>query len=330
MRFSIIVPVYNVEAYLPACMESLLNQPCQDMEIILVDDGSTDGSTMLCHGYRAAFPEKVRLICQENGGLGAARNTGIAAARGEYLWFVDSDDMIEPDALACLSRHIDRTRGDMYLFGFHYLYGDRREPGEPVGITTKKPTALAQSPELLLQTPSACLRIWHRRLFDDPELRFPGRVWFEDLHTTPKALAACEKIQVIDQRLYIYRQREGSIIHNPNVKRNLEILDALESLTAFFTRRGLMEQYGPWLKCLAVENVCLAAQRVLMADPEADYLPQFVAWLEERFPGYGDNPLLARLGRKKKLVLTLLQRRRYRLLKTIFTLKDGMRRLKRR
>lgn len=325
MKFSIIVPVYNVREYLADCVNSLLEQDVQDYEILLIDDGSTDGSGVLCDGYQAAFPEKVRTIHQENGGLGAARNTGLEQARGEYLLFVDSDDYLDPHALACLSRAVEETDADMVCFGFSYLYGTELVPGESSPLAGAKPFRLKVRPELLLQTPSACLRIWRRSLFGDPEVRFPGRVWYEDLRTVPKALISCRKILVLPDRLYVYRQREGSIMHNPNLRRNLEIVDAMEDLRLFFEARGLMELYGPWLRVLAVENMILASQRVLMAEPAAEYLPAFIRYLEECFPGYDREPLLDRLGKKKKLVLTLLQRRQYRLLRGIFTLRRWMR-----
>lgn len=327
MRFSVIVPVYNVAEYLPACMDSLLMQSCWDWEIILVDDGSTDGSAMLCDEYAKAHPEWVRVIHQENGGLGAARNTGLEAARGEYLLFVDSDDFLTEDALDCLSRCIEETGADMITFGFYYGIDQRRIPGEASPLEGLPPFCLEQQPQLLLQTPSACLRLWHRRLFDDPAVRFPGRVWFEDLRTTPKALPACKRIVALPQRLYVYRQREGSIIHSPNLGRNLELLEALEDLRTFFQNQGWMEAYGSWLECLAVDSVLYSAQRVLMADPNASFLPEFIRYLKTAFPDYRTNPLLPRLGKKKRMVLWLLERQRYGLLRGIFTGKARIRQI---
>ena len=325
MRFSIIVPVYNVKAYLPECMDSLLDQACGDYEIILVDDGSTDGSGMLCDGYQAAYPERVRTVHRQNGGLGAARNTGIDLARGEYLLFVDSDDLLEKSALACLSEHIDETGADMYTFGFSYLRGAAVSPGEASPLEGREPFTLAECPELLLQTPSACLRICRRELYTDHGFRFPGRVWYEDLRTVPKLLPECRSIEVLSQRLYRYRIREGSIMHNPNLRRNLEIIEAMEDLRQYYERQGLTETYGQWLSVLAVENMCLASQRVLMSDTNASFLPDFIGYLEQAFPGYDENPLLERLGKKKKTVLRLLQKRRYGLLRMIFVLRSRMR-----
>ena len=325
MRFSIIVPVYNVKEYLPACMESLLNQACQDFEIILVDDGSTDGSGMLCDGYQAAYPERIRVVHQANGGLGAARNTGIDLSVGDYLLFVDSDDLLEESALACLSEHIDLTGCDMYTFSFSYLRGAALNPGEGSALEGKEPFTLEEHPEILLQTPSACLRICRREIYVDHGFRFPGRVWYEDLRTTPKLLPECKSIEVLPQRLYHYRIREGSIMHNPNLRRNLEIIEAMEDLRQYNERQGLMGQYGVWLSVLATENMILASQRVLMSDTNASFLPDFIGYLEKYFPGYDRNPLLERLGSRKKTVLRLLQKRRYGLLRSIFLIRQWMR-----
>ena len=115
MLFSVIVPVYNVADYLPKCMDALLRQTCNSWEIILVDDGSTDGrSGALCDEYAAMHPTLVRVIHQDNGGLGAARNAGIAVANGDYLFFVDSDDWIADDTLYRLTQEIEQTHADMY------------------------------------------------------------------------------------------------------------------------------------------------------------------------------------------------------------------------
>ena len=325
MRFSVIVPVYNVADYLPQCMESLLEQECSDYEILLVDDGSTDGSEILCDGYAAAFPDRVQVLHQKNGGLGAARNTGLERARGEYLLFIDSDDWLRKDALQILDEKIRATDAKMVVFGFYYVWEDRTQPGEELSLADRAPVTLERHPELLLQTPSACLRVWHRSLFEDPEIRFPGRVWFEDLRTTPKALTCCPSVAVISDRLYYYRQRPGSILHNPNLRRNLEIIEAMEDLYGYFERRGLLERYGAWLECLAAENMILAAQRVLMQDPHSDILPEFIRYLERRFPGYETGEKVALLGRKKKLVLKLLRRRQYVLLRGIFRFRSRLR-----
>ncbi len=320
MLISVIVPVYNVADYLPACMDALLCQSCQSWEIILVDDGSTDGkSGALCDAYAEQHPELVRVIHQANGGLGAARNTGIEAAKGEYLLFVDSDDTIAPEALERLSAWVTESHADMYVFGFSYITEAGEQAGEPrLSAVTGQPVTLADEPAMLLDSPSACFRLWKRELFADGTVRFPGRVWYEDLCTTPKALLRARSIVQKPDALYRYLLRVGSIMRNDNLRRNLEILNALETVRIDYERNGVLAQYRPWLCYLAVDSVTAAARRVLMADPKAEYLPEFLAYVRKHYPDYRSCELLPRLGKKKLLLLRLLEGRHYKIARSLF------------
>ncbi|MBQ6160491.1 MAG: glycosyltransferase family 2 protein [Oscillospiraceae bacterium] len=323
MKFSVIVPVYNVADYLPKCLRSLLAQDCDDWELILVDDGSTDGKCPeLCDEYAAAEPELIRVIHQANGGLGAARNTGLEAAAGEYLLFVDSDDTIAPDTLSRLSEEIDKTHADMYIFSFRYVQEDgTQSPAEPrndarYGVVT----SLKEQPELLLDPPMAWARLCRASLFTETGIRFPGRVWYEDLCTTPSLLRAAKTIVQLPDPFYGYLIRQGSIMRSSNLKRNLEILNALDMARAPFDKAGETETYKPWLSLLAVTSVLDAARRVLLADPKADYLPDFLDYVKKNYPDYRENELLPRLGKKKLVLLRLLESGQYRLAKTLFAL----------
>lgn len=321
MKFSIIVPVYNVAEYLSKCVDSLLAQNCADGEIILVDDGSTDGKCpALCDGLASAHPDRIRVIHQTNGGLGAARNTGIRAARGDYLLFVDSDDWLAPNTLEELSRAVDRWNADMYCFSFRYVAEDGREtPAEPrTAPVDGIPTTLARTPELLLDPPMSCTRLCRRSLFVENGVSFPGRVWYEDLCTTPKLLLDSASVVQLEGDYYRYLQRTGSIMRSSNLKRNLEILNAVETVRDFFVQRGAMEQYRDWLSFLSLQNLMDAARRVLMEDPRAEYLPQFLDYMRENYPDYRKNPLLFRLGKKKHILLRLLEGKHYSLARTMF------------
>lgn len=323
MRFSVIVPVYNVADYLPKCMESLLAQKCTDWELILVDDGSTDGKCpALCDEYGAAKPELIHVIHQENGGLGAARNTGIEAASGEYLLFVDSDDTIAPDTLSRLSEEIDRTGADMYTFSFRYVQESGEEgPAEPRNESLNGVvTSLKEHPELLIAPPMVCTRLCRAELFTKTGIRFPGRVWYEDLCTTPSLLLAAKTIVQLQDSFYGYLIRQGSIMRSSNLKRNLEILNALDMAHAPFASVEDSACYAPWLSLLAVDSVLAAARRVLMEEPKAEYLPDFLDYVKRQYPDYRSNKLLPSLGRKKLILLKLLEGKHYRLAKSLFDL----------
>lgn len=115
VKFSIIVPVYKVEEYLVKCIDSILNQTYKDFELILVDDGSPDNCPAICDEY-AKKDNRITVIHKQNGGVSSARNEGIKIAKGEFIWFVDSDDYIETNALEILSDHIERSPSDLYVF----------------------------------------------------------------------------------------------------------------------------------------------------------------------------------------------------------------------
>ena len=128
MFFSVIVPIYKVEEYLPTCIESVLNQTFSDFELILVDDGSPDTCPQICEDY-AAKDSRIRVVHKQNGGLTSARQAGIRVAQGDYVYNLDSDDLIEPDTLECAHRHITETGCDMVSFAYRWV-----KNGETVNI----------------------------------------------------------------------------------------------------------------------------------------------------------------------------------------------------
>ena len=322
MQFSVIVPVYNVADYLPKCMDSLLRQQCRDWEIILVDDGATDGKCpALCDEYAAKYPDLVRVVHQENGGLGAARNTGMEQARGEYLLFVDSDDTIADNTMSRLQEEVRNTGADMYIFSFRYVTeaGEEKEAEPRISRPKDGPQTLADTPELLLDPPMAWNRLCRRSLFLDHGVRFPGRVWYEDLCTTPTLLLHAKHIVRLEDPFYGYLLRQGSIMRSSNLKRNLEILNALDMARAPFEKAGKFEEFKPWLTYLAVDSVLAAARRVLVADPKAEYLPDFLDYVKKNYPDYRACSLLPNLGKKKLILLKLLEGKHYKTAKTMFT-----------
>lgn len=323
MRFSVIVPVYNVEDYLETCISSVIAQSCQDYELILVDDGSTDSSGAMCDRFSKQY--SCRVIHQKNGGLGAARNAGIEAARGDYLLFLDSDDFISPDTLQELSSEMDQVPADIYTFGFVTSDGTRDIAPFVDNLPYHQPLTLRSHPELLLALPNACCRVIRRTLFLSSDIRFPSRVWYEDIRTTPKLTALAQTIDVLPNTWYHYVQRDGSITRNSNLARNREIIDAFEDLLGWYRTQGLFDQYRPQLERLCIDHVYLAASvRVLRTAPAHPLLKDFHDYLQANFPDYQSSPLLKELPRSKYLAYTLLEGKHYRLLKLLFSLKDKL------
>lgn len=324
MKFSVIVPVYNTAEYLPYAIDSVLANNFPDAEIIIVDDGSDDFvSPALCDEYERKHPSLVRVIHQENRGLGGARNRGLDAALGDYVIFLDSDDALATGALERLSRVIDESSPDTIVFGLSHL----TENGTAVPVKDAFPLPVgefspSESPEILLTLPSACTKAWRRELFASANVKFPSRVLYEDLRTTPKLLASAEKVTVIDDCLYHYRQRNGSIMNSSSLSRAGEIVDAFDDLLEWFTLRGMGEKYRPELEKLFIDHLYIAASvRVARCDPKSRLLDEFGDYAKKHFPDLRKNPYYTTLPPRHKLIFRLVEHKQYRLIKLLFNLK---------
>ena len=207
-KLSLILPVYNVETYLTPCLESLVCQSFHDMEIIAVNDGSTDKSPEILKDFQSRFPEKIKIFTTENKGVSHARNYGFSKASGEYVWFIDSDDFIEPDACSILMEKADQDKNDLILFS-HY------EENQKTGETSVSPCpckkqnfSVKESPEqLALFSPYPWDKLIKRSLFEG--LSFPEGIRFEDLPAAFLLMTKAASIGYVEKPLYTYRKRIG-------------------------------------------------------------------------------------------------------------------------
>jgi CDP-glycerol glycerophosphotransferase len=212
---SVVVPIYNVEPYLAECLESLLAQSAGDLEVVMVDDGSTDGSAAIAERY-AELDSRLRLVRQANHGLGHARNTGVAAANGDYLAFADSDDVVPEDAYARLLASLERTGSDFACGNVHRFTAERTWPAQWLRKTflrTRRRTHVTRF-RWLLSDRMAQNKLWRRSFWDEHRLRFPEGCVHEDIPVTVPAHGLARSVDVLSAPVYLYRRREGSITHH--------------------------------------------------------------------------------------------------------------------
>ncbi len=321
-KVSVVVPVYNVKDYLEKCVDSILAQTEPDFELLLVDDGSTDGSGALCDTLAEKDP-RIRVIHQENRGLGGARDTGIEAAAGTWLLLVDSDDWIDPQVLEKALEAGERKQAELVVFGYRTVDEQGRALRDFVETGPKNQ---GLSPEeykrLFLIAPSAWNKLYRRELFIRTGLSYPSRVWYEDIRTTPKLMAAANRAVLLDYVGYNYLQRTGSIMNSGNVERNGEIIDAFDDLLPYFREKGLFEKYRDELCFLTLFHVYLTASaRVIRLDRKQALIPRFRSYLEAQFPDYRRNKYLNDLTRNQKIILFLLERKLYYPIELLFRLK---------
>lgn len=207
---SVVVPVYNAANYLDACLESLCAQDYPDWEAVLVDDGSTDDSPRLCDAWAAKEP-RIRVLHRENGGVSAARNAGIAEAKGELLAFLDSDDRVEPGYLSTLFR----TMGDTQL-GICCVF-DESDWNEKICPETVEVKRLRRTPSRYanpVYTNYPCNKLFSVKLIRENDLRFPvGVRRCEDAYFVQDYLLCCDRIGVCADKMYHYDQHDGSAMH---------------------------------------------------------------------------------------------------------------------
>lgn len=244
---SIIVPVYNVEKYLPRCIESILNQTYKDLEIILVDDGSPDRCGQICDDY-AQKDSRIRVIHKENAGLSSARNAGLGVASGEYLMFVDSDDYISADAAQVLQERMLQDGSDMVIGKHINTYDNEETDGEfcewMTDAVLSKQDVFSQLGERNYYALAAWCKLYRKGLFDN--LRYPPLSCGEDVWTFPQIIEKCRKISVVDKTVYSYYQRADSIMHVRSERIILDDLKAVLSLSRFLWEKGFEKSARRW------------------------------------------------------------------------------------
>lgn len=211
---SIIVPVFGAEPYLDECILSLLRQTYEDIEIILVDDGSLDASGKICDQY-AALDDRVHVIHKKSSGPSDARNAGLDVARGEYIGFMDSDDFISCDMFSHMKDILEKHDADIAICGHVKTLPRGRSlphiPNKKIQIMDSE-AAIKKMLQVGYYESFVWNKLFRRELFDG--IRFPSGHLYEDLYTTYKLLHLADRIVYSKEIKYYYRQRVGSIIHS--------------------------------------------------------------------------------------------------------------------
>lgn len=289
MKFSVIIPAYNVEKYLRKCVESVLMQSYSDYEIIIIDDGSTDNTGLLADNLMNEYKGKIKVVHQKNKGLGGARNSGIDIADGDYLVFIDSDDFVRADMLSQAYHYIHDYDLDIVVFGFKQVKEDEmidlnKDAGKEVFKT------ITPKEYLLYCGPSACNKIYRSCIFKDQGIKFPDKLLYEDIATIPLTAPYASKIGVTSSSLYFYVKRENSIISMPSKDRVFELYSGYDTLLANFKSRKLYDIYEDELEFLAIVHAFYnTLMRLFYIDFDRDQFECAENYMNSRFPDYRNN-----------------------------------------
>lgn len=266
---SVIVTVYMVEQWLARCIGAIRNQSIANLEIVLVNDGSPDGSEAICREF-AAVDSRIKIVNKENGGLSEARNAGLAAAAGAYIMFVDADDYIHPDMAKILYNTMKKTDADIVVCDFLPV-ADKEEPAYPK-ITELSEPVCYEGREIMnqlyyqnLQTVVAWNKLYKKKVFAEHGY-IKGRI-HDDESAIHFILHACKKTAYIKEKLYYYVQREGSMSSSRKWNYYSDGWQAYEERLAFLMENGY-EQMAAFTKGHML-HYAVTQYKVLGSQPEA-------------------------------------------------------------
>lgn len=254
MRISIIIPVYNVEKYLRRCMDSILNQDYKNIEIILINDGSTDKSEYICKEY-SERNKNIKFISQNNKGIAETRNIGLKHATGEYVTFLDSDDWVESNIYSILIRTAEEYNSDIVVCGYNKYY----EGGRIQSLTPYKEITHFNGKEALAENLKGNIttvlwdKLYRRSLFDG--VKIPNIKCFEDQMPNLITLLKSSKVTCIPNKLVYYFYREDSITNTKTVESKLTLFEQLEIMKKFLESNNLYNEYKDYFQYKAINLI---------------------------------------------------------------------------
>ena len=264
-----VLPVHGVEQYLAECLDSVLAQPGADIEVIAIDDASPDdcGKILAAH---ARLDPRLRVVrLERNGGPGHARNVGLEVAVGDYVWFIDSDDVVTDGAIEAITGRLGREFPDVLLIGYEDLLPDgRTQPSSGRGLLRAAPPGsftLAQQPQLINLAMTAWSKVFRRAFLVNLGVPFRSGI-HEDVPVTCAALLAARRISALDRVCYRYRRaRPGSFMATTS-RDNMAIFDSYRQVFAFLSEREAGAAAIPSVRAALFERAIWHYSTVLQAD----------------------------------------------------------------
>lgn len=315
-KVSIIVPVYNVEKYIEKCLESLVNQTLEDIEIIVVNDGSKDNSKEIVEKYLEKYPKKMVYLEKENGGLSDARNFAIPYAKGEYVAFLDSDDYVELNIYEDMYKIAKNEDSDMVECDFIWEYPDKSKID--IGEIYHGKHEMLEKIRVV-----AWNKLIKKSILDETKVIFPKGYRYEDIEFTYKLIPYLEKVSFLKKACIHYIQRDNSISNTQN-ERTKEILEVFDNVINYYKDKGLYEEYFTELEyTYARVLLCSSLKRMCkIKDKQIRNRLLNLTWekLNNNFPNWKKNRILKDNNSLKGLYMKSVNGFSYKIYTKLFAL----------
>lgn len=320
MKFSIIIPVYNVEKYVEKCLLSIVNQNYEDYEIVIVDDGSKDKSGEICDAFAQKYSH-VKVFHIANNGVSNARNVALKHATGDYVWFVDSDDYLEPDALLKIESWLQKYKNaDLLIFDASVVNEEGQQVGE---ITSNLPCGQSMQffthREFIYANTSLWNRIYRMDLIREKRLSFEENISIaEDLLFNYKYLLGCQHIYYEKTSLYYYIQRKNSAMSGAG--KNKDVQTVFERLLEYYREQGQYDMFQTELEYLTIYHYFIVTSvRMIRCGSDAKECRSVADWFKENRVRLSlGNPYVKRMAKKHILLFVLLKMRCYKVIAMLF------------
>ena len=315
-KVSVIVPIYNVEKYLPKCLDSLINQTLDDIEIILVNDGSTDNSGNIAKEYKAKYNDKFIYLEKENGGLSDARNFGIPYAKGEYIAFLDSDDYIEEDAYEKMYEKVKKEDADYIECDFIWEYPNKQ-------IIDKRIEYINKKDMVAKVRVVAWNKLIKRELIIKNNITFPKGLRYEDIEFTYKLIPFLQKVSYIDKPFVHYVQRNNSIANVQNEK-TADIFIILDNVEKYYKEKNLYDEYkeqieynyARYLLCSSLKRMCKVGDKA----KRKELIKKSWEKLNSKYPKWHKNNILKSMHTGKSLYMRTVNNITYKIYTILFSI----------
>ena len=308
-KVSVIVPIYNVEKYLEKCINSLLSQTLEDIQIILVNDGSKDNSGNIAKEYEKNNKDRVIYVEKENGGLSDARNYGLKYATGDFIAFLDSDDYIEKNAYEEMYNKAIEENADYVECDFIWEFPNKIRIDKQYPYKNKKEM-------LSFVRVVAWNKLIKRQLITDNNLEFPKGLRYEDVEFTYKLIPFINKFAYVDKPFIHYVQREGSIANVQN-ERTAEIFTVLNNVIEFYKKNNIYEEYrneleynyARYLLCSSLKRMCKIKDKTI----REKLLTESWERLNLNFPNWKENVILKTVNIGKNKYMRTVNKSTYKI-----------------
>lgn len=286
VKVSVIVPVYNEENNIKACLNSIFAQTLKEIEVIVVNDGSTDGTKMVLEEYQKQYGNQIKVITKENEGQGKARNVGIKMATGEFLTFVDSDDTIDANMLEKMYEPLEEKKADVGVCDYYEII-----EGKPMRKKAIHQKTQDIKRDYIVSMAGPCNKLIRTELLKKHELYFLETGIYEDIAMIPLIGLYANQIIYMEEPYYHYYIRQGSSMRqsqfNPKL---LSIYDALTALTKGFEKSGKLEEYQEELEYIYIEHLLYAGTgRFLEYKEGEEQVNTIVQMMKTKYPNWKKN-----------------------------------------